>query len=357
MRYGVTVPIPVYQEDPFTIYMPTGLYRDIVTHSKLAQVRLICARANSDFKNRDAKKVDLKEFSNLSVRILPYGGGWKGFLAKLGPILSILKEEAQNADVWTTGVSTGLFDLTTVSYQVGRRHARRLRVFCLDSDPASMVAKSGARKAWKAGFLRRSLMRRARGADVTFLGGKGVSEGYLGCNPNHFVYEAVWLLEGDLAQEGPTLEKYAAAGPVKIALPTRLSPWKGADDAIEAMGLAADRLGPCQLEIIGDGEMKPTLVDMVGKLGLGDRLKFVDPVPYGEAFFQLLRQYHIVLVPTRGLEDARIVYDAAASGCVLVHSNTTSILHSTRELGTKWGFEPGNPASMADALVAALAQT
>ena len=188
---------------------------------------------------------------------------------------------------------------------------------------------------------------------MTILGGQGVAEVYEQYTRNHIVTEAVWLLEGDLAEEESTLVKYASEGPLRIALPSRLTPWKGVDDAIEAMALLSDRLGAYQLDIIGEGEEKPSLMKRVEKHGLGDRVRFLGLVPYGEPFFRLLRGYHVVVVPTRGLEDARIVYDAAASGCVLVHANTKTILHSTRELGAKWGFEPGNSGSLASALTEA----
>ncbi|MGO9359057.1 MAG: hypothetical protein ACLP1D_15525 [Xanthobacteraceae bacterium] len=47
-------------------------------------------------------------------------------------------------------------------------------------------------------------------------------------------------------------------------------------------------------------------------------------------------------LPTRGLEEARIAYDAAASGCVLLHSATPTLEQAMRDVATRWRFQPGN---------------
>ena len=122
MNYVITFPIPVYQENPFTFYLPTGLYRDVATQSKFTKVRMICLCARAHALEGDMTKVDLREFSNLSLRCLPYGGGRKGLVARLGTITSILKEEAQQSDVWHSCCSLSLFDITTLSYRIGRRY-------------------------------------------------------------------------------------------------------------------------------------------------------------------------------------------------------------------------------------------
>ena len=67
-------------------------------------------------------------------------------------------------------------------------------------------------------------------------------------------------------------------------------------------------------------------------------------------------RYHVVLVPTRGLEDVRIVYDAAASGCVILHSKTEPLQNSAGKLPKTWSFEPGNPLSLSEVLAEAFTQ-
>jgi hypothetical protein len=79
-------------------------------------------------------------------------------------------------------------------------------------------------------------------------------------------------------------------------------------------------------------------------------------VPYGAPFFEKLRSYHIAFVPTRGLEEQRVAYDAAASGCVLIHSATVTLQTSLSGLEPRWSFEPGNVKSLSDVIARAIAQ-
>lgn len=274
----------------------------------------------------------------------------------LARITSVLEEEARQSDVWHSCCSIGLWDLTTVGYRVGRRHASGLKVFCLDSDPVSMLRGSGVLGQLKASLVRRNLLKRVQEADLTILAGEGVAQTYVQYTRNHVVTDAVWLSDGDIGSEEATREKFAAPGPVRAVLPSRLLAWKGVDDAIDAFSLLGNRLGPYRLDIIGEGPEKARLIKLCTHHHLNDRVRFLDPIPYGESFFRFLRRYHVALVPTRGLEDVRIAYDAAASGCVIIHSSTKTLELSVGRLAKTWMFEPGNPVSFAGALAAAFAE-
>src|SRR5262245_20135210 len=134
MRYTITFPIQVRHQGGSKYLMPTGLFRDITTQSKFTSVRILCLTSEND-NMQDVTSVDLEDFPNLSIRPLPYQGGRKKLVTGLARIRSVLEEEARQSDVWHSCCSLGLWDLTTIGYQVGRRHARGLKVFCLDSDP------------------------------------------------------------------------------------------------------------------------------------------------------------------------------------------------------------------------------
>jgi glycosyltransferase involved in cell wall biosynthesis len=352
MRYTITFPIPILHQGGSKYLIPTGLFRDVAAQSKFTSLRILCLAGEND-RMHDVESVDLKDFPNLTIRVLPYQGGRKKLITDFARIRSVLSEEAKQSDVWHSCCSLGLWDLTTVAYQIGRHHARGLKVFALDSDPVSMLRESGILGQLKAGLIRQSLLKRVQDADLTILVGQGVVQTYAQYTRNHVVTDAVWLLDGDLASETATREKFAVPGPVRVILPSRLLAWKGVDDSIEAFSLLRELIGSFSLDIIGEGPEKARLTKLCAHHHLDDRVRFLDPVPYGEPFFQLLRQCHVVLLPTRGLEDVRIAYDAAASGCVIIHSNTKTLEHSVGRRSGSWAFEPGNAASFAAALAQA----
>src|SRR5439155_7658262 len=110
-------------------------------------------------------------------------------------------------------------------------------------------------------------------------------------------------------------------------LPSRMEAWKGIDTALDAVAaLPADILHDFRLDIIGAGEQREGLVRRARQLRLLDNVvHFLDPVSYGQEFFTLLRGYHLALVPTQASEEARVAFDALACGCVLIHSDTSTL--------------------------------
>jgi glycosyltransferase involved in cell wall biosynthesis len=340
--YSISFPIHVHQAGPASFCMPAGLARDILAHLRYEPaLNIICPVAPSRADVPSPVDLNLADHPGLTVTLLPYSGRRSYYLGII-KIVRILARAAGAASVWHTGCSTRLFDLTTLSFLVGRWRARKLRVLCLDSDPASMLANSAPWKRWMAPLVRARYRRWAGEADATVFVGSGTAATYGPYCRRSVTTAAVWLNEGDLASADLTAAKFdqPAGDVVRLAVPTRLQQWKGVDDVLAALSAARDRLPAWHLDVIGDGPMKAALIEQARPLG--DRVSFLGEIPYGEPFFARLRSYHVVMVPTRGLEEARIAYDAAASGCVLLHSATPTLEQAMRDVATRWRFQPGN---------------
>ena len=355
--YTITFPIPVFSADEKHVSIPMGLARDVLTQLKYEpELRLICLRAADINAVADPYDIALEEYPGLSFRILPWSGGSRSWLLRYPAIRAALIEEVRNASVWHTTCSRNLWDLTTLSYEVGRRYAKGMQVFCLDSDPAAMLEKSGGWSALKAGLVRSQFNRRVAEADATIFLGTGVEQRYGHLARRSILTKAVWLQDGDVANEEEVKRKFqqSSSEPIRIIVPTRLEAWKGVDDAIEALTALGDQIPPWKLDVMGKGSQKEHLVSLARNHA--QQIRFLTPVPYGPQFFEQLRSYHIVLVPTRGSEEARIVYDAAASGCVLIHSRTATLEAALHGLEPRWNFEPGNPSSLSSTIMSALAE-
>jgi len=350
--YSISFPIHVHQTGPASYCLPAGLARDVLAQLRYEPaLNIICPVAASRDRVPSPVDLNLADYPGLTITLLPYDGRRSYYLGII-KIVRKLAEAARASSVWHTGCSTRLFDLTTISFLVGRWCAPKLRVLCLDSDPASMMANSGWSSRWKAPLIRARYRRRAREADATIFVGTGTAATYGPYCRRSITTAAVWLNEGDLATAEATAAKFdpSDATVVRLAVPTRLNEWKGVDDVLAALIAVGDRLPDWHLDVIGEGPMKAALVGQARSLG--ERVSFLGEIAYGEPFFTRLRSYHVVMVPTRGLEEARIGYDAAASGCVLVHSATPTLEQALRDVATRWRFEPGN----VDNLVATLEQ-
>lgn len=356
--YVLTLPVPVALPDARRVLLPQGLARDLEAQLGYEPcVRLLAPGAPHAGAVTDPVEISLADFPGLSVRTLPWTGGARSWWLRAPAVARVLAEEARHAAVWHAGVGLGLHDVNALAFRTGLRHARGLRVLCLDSDPAAMLAASGGLGRLRAPLLRASLARRAAAADFVIFVGRGAEDVYGAHARASIRTHAVWLRDDDLADADGVARKFDALSPgdpVPAILATRLAAWKGVDDVLVALSRRRESLRAIRLDVIGEGRELPKLRQLAERLGLAERVRFLDPVPYGPPFFSLLRGYALALVPTRGLEEARIVYDAAASGCVLVHSRTATLEAALEGLEPRFSHAPGDPDDLAATLERAL---
>lgn len=355
--YKITFPIPICFHSDKHISIPSGLARDILTQLKYEKnLRLICPTIPSQSVGKDYQIIDLDDYPGLSFRGLPWNNSSRSWLWHYWAVKKVLMEEARDASVWHCACTARLWDITTVGYEVGKRYAPGLQVYCLDSDPVSLLKGFGGWRSLTANFIDRQIKRRVSEADATIFVGIGVQQRYEQYCQRSLGTQAFWLKDEDLASTEEISRKYQniATEKIRMILPVRLEAWKGADDVIEALIALSDRLPNWTLDIMGEGSYKSQLISLAAQYS--DRIQFIDPVPYGSPFFEKLRSYHIVFVPTRGLEEQRVAYDAAASGCALIHSRTVTLENSLSGLEPRWKFEPGNVESLVNTIEQSVAE-
>jgi glycosyltransferase involved in cell wall biosynthesis len=79
-------------------------------------------------------------------------------------------------------------------------------------------------------------------------------------------------------------------------------------------------------------------------------VRMVAPVQYGPEFFDCLRSYSAVLVPSLGDEQPRIVYDALAVAVPPLASSTVGIADCVEDGVTGRLFRPGSADELANAM-------
>ncbi len=132
----------------------------------------------------------------------------------------------------------------------------------------------------------------------------------------------------------------------------RLIPGKGAHVLIEAFARIAGSFAQERLTIIGDGPARPTLEAEVARLGLRERVQFIDELP-AVALAPLLAQARIMSVPTVDEEAFGIVaLEGLASGCRMIVSDLGGLPEAVGDLALT--HAPGDPADLARCLSAIL---
>jgi glycosyltransferase involved in cell wall biosynthesis len=111
---------------------------------------------------------------------------------------------------------------------------------------------------------------------------------------------------------------------LKLLFAGRLTAAKGVPVLLDVMRrLDAQGCG-VELSVIGEGELRDECVRTRDALRSA-RIEMVESIPYGPRFFEFLRQFHAVVIPSITDEQPRIVYDAYSQGVPVLASDTAGL--------------------------------
>lgn len=118
------------------------------------------------------------------------------------------------------------------------------------------------------------------------------------------------------------------SNPLEVVYFGRIVPYKGVDHMVRAVRTAVERGADIRFSIMGSGSEMETIERLIEEQwsdddqGAATRPRFVPPVPYGDAFFEEIRRYDLLLAAPLGPDTPRSTWDAFASG-VAVHAYDT----------------------------------
>lgn len=170
------------------------------------------------------------------------------------------------------------------------------------------------------------------------------------------VTPASWVGEEDLlAREAAArLWQRKQASPARFAFFGRLIADKGVRVLLESIRELAMSDAPPRVDFIGQGELLAECRRAAAALPF---VRVLDPVPYGEPFYRLVREYHAIIVPSLSDEQPRIIYDAYSQAVPVICSDTEGNRDEVIEGETGWLFETGSSRALARRLLEAAAQT
>jgi glycosyltransferase involved in cell wall biosynthesis len=104
----------------------------------------------------------------------------------------------------------------------------------------------------------------------------------------------------------------------------RLLREKGVDVLLDALAEIERRGESARVDVIGEGPRRAACEAAASALRSVE-LRVLDPVPYGRAFFEIVRARSAVLVPNLGDEQPRIVFDAYAQAVPVIAFDTDGL--------------------------------
>jgi glycosyltransferase involved in cell wall biosynthesis len=148
-------------------------------------------------------------------------------------------------------------------------------------------------------------------------------------------------------------------GPVRALCVGSLQEYKGHEILLRALS-ASPELARLEVDLVGDGRLRTSLERQARELGIADRVRFAGSLPEGEVR-ELLDTADLFVLPSVVAADGQMeglpvaLIEAMASGVPVVSTRLSGIPELVADGETGLLAEPGDPVSLAEALVRTLA--
>ena len=175
---------------------------------------------------------------------------------------------------------------------------------------------------------------------------------FLDADASAHVAPAVWIDEQDILPAPPAAPK-RRTGPARLIFPARLVAEKGVETVLDAIEAFAARHGSdapprLQIDIVGAGPLADRCRAFAARDHGAVAVRFLDPVPYGAPFFELIRGYEAVVLANRQPEQPRVVFDAFSQAVPVIASRTPGVETTVADGLTGWLFAVDDAAALAD---------
>lgn len=152
----------------------------------------------------------------------------------------------------------------------------------------------------------------------------------------------------------------APAGPVRAICVASLQEYKGHAVLLRALARGGERLERVELDLVGDGVLRPSLERLARELGIAERVRFHGSRTEPQVR-ELLEAADVFVLPSVVARDGQMeglpvaLMEALASGLFVVSTRLSGIPELVRDGVTGALAEPGSDESLAGALERALA--
>lgn len=352
-RYLLVMPVPWHQAEDGSVWLDDLWHRDLMRHlDYLTDLTVLAPRLPLG----DARgMVRVEAGPGLTFRALPWGESTaKGILRAPATWWAAFRA-VRGADIVHSGVAGWPFPpgliVNPLAVLLGKPMVIVVEsAFWRLSGPGPHSRKARLR----AGVVERFARWSVRKAALSVFTHEGYRASLArGREAQSIVTPASWIDASDVLDQAAAEQAWAAKPALpRVLLAARLTEGKGLSVLLEALSLPEAAGLPLAVDVIGDGPLRPGVAEAAAALG-PDRLRLLDPVPYGAPFLGLLRGYHAALVPSITDEQPRILFDAAAQAVPILASDTEGHRGLITDRLNGRLFAPGDPKALLAALLQA----
>lgn len=352
--YLLVTAIPFYADTAGNLWVDRLWHKDLALHTRYIQNLTVVAPRLPKIEGLDDLAL-AQDASGKKIRFvaLPPQNSFSQALIFLPRTLFILTREVRRSLVVHSGIIGWPIPLGWIANSVALLLGRRL-VLVVESAPWRLHAPGPHSvrrrlRAWLSERLGRFFMRRADLAVATHPGYLKALRG-LGSKGAELVNPASWIDEKYILSPEAAfrtwIEKRSQKAGAAFLFAGRLTPEKGLDTLLEAVRMLDADGQKIRVDVIGSGPMMNDCVELAARLRSVE-FSVLPQTSYGSEFFSLLRQYHVVLVPNRGDEQPRIIYDAFSQGVPVIATRTEGNRSLVADGETGWLTDIGAARELA----------
>ncbi len=356
-RYVLFTRIPVVKTGDGRLYCDPLWEKDLRLHLEyIEDFSLCCPMEVSD-------AVDgLCEITDLPLRrihALRRDRGWISVFRNILPNFLVVAEACKNADIVHSGGAGWAFPLSYYLLLLRRRYSFQW-VMLIES--SFWRLGTGERRTFRRlveHYLHGAMLKRCvKSADARIFTQSFYRDLFLDKERKRtLINPAIWLDTGHIVGKEEVQHRHEerAGRPLSILYPARLVEEKGVLIVLDALESLSRRGVELKLTIMGDGPLAPRCRDAEKRHHGMLEVSYLEPVPYGQPFFDQLSGYDFVLVPNLNQEQPRVVFDAFSQGVAIIGSDTMGIRDITSESDALL-FSVGDPSSLAKVVAVATEQ-
>lgn len=162
------------------------------------------------------------------------------------------------------------------------------------------------------------------------------------------VVEASWIDAVNVltAEQLAARQARPRSGALRLAYAGRLTVAKGIRLLLQGICEAVRAGHDISLAIFGNGPLEEECAQALRDPALAARVRLRGSVPYDAAFFEILRGFDLLVVPTLSDEQPRVVFDAYSQGLPVLASDSPGMLQCVAPGRTGRLFRSGDAASL-----------
>ena len=358
-RYLLVINIPLYRDSSGRLFADQLWFKDLAAHlSYLRDFAIACPVVELSLPRDAIALTDAPHGADVKVIRLPAAVNLLHAIALLPVTLIRLWRAIAGADLVHSGVTGWPFPLGWLAVPLAR-FLRRPTLVIVESAPWRLPPglPTSLRARIRAGLYERLARLCIRSTDLAIV----TQEEYRHSFPSRrsgsgHIIHASWIDESVVLSDQQAEEVWhrkalqTSTREIRFLFAGRLDPEKGVLVLLEAITLVARKGLALRLDILGTGKLAPECKTVGENLQGATRVHLLGTVAYGAPLFQLLRQYHALVVPNISDEQPRIVYDGYSQAVPIVGTATPGLRDCVREDETGWLVRPGDAAALAGAL-------